>query len=328
VINDERDALRQLTTQLDLLSGIRPVFLLDDFDRIYRTMDEDKIAHLHELPNLSTTIFATSRRLEVIKTSTVDSPFYYFLSHVRLSGLLKDEAVALIEGMLASTNEMMPEEDVEFILDQAGGHPQLLISATKLLWEEHQRMTTASGNAPLSREHRDHLTVILRPEFDRCFNLYWNHLDELDKVVLLKILRGQKCDANDEKLAKGILMHRGLVVYDEVKKVHKPFSPLFAEFLSKQTPTSASKRKLELTGTEAGLLNYLQSHANQLCTFDQLLDAVWKPDEPQSREELLKRRTQVTVAISRLRSKLKQSQSGEQIASLRDRGYRYIPANS
>jgi len=106
----------------------------------------------------------------------------------------------------------------------------------------------------------------------------------------MKIVRGQKFEGDDEKLAIGTLVYRGLVIYEDGTKLYLPFSPLFGEFLSKKAQTSGPKRKLELTGTEAGLWEYLRLHANQTCTFDDLLEEVWNTSRSQSSDQEIQRR--------------------------------------
>jgi DNA-binding winged helix-turn-helix (wHTH) protein len=176
---------------------------------------------------------------------------------------------------------------------------------------------------PLSKEHRAHLTILLRPEFYRFFNLYPEYLDTNEQEVLKKLVLGQNWGEADERFV-GALVHRGLVIYDDKKNIYRPFSSLFADYLSELTANSSEQPRLELTGIEASLHQYLRRHPNQTCTVDQLLQEVWTYANNESSEKDQQRR-RMQVAISRLRTKLKDVNTGEDILSIRDVGYRYIP---
>jgi hypothetical protein len=322
-LTTEDETLSTLESYLKRLEHIRVVFLFDDFDHIFKDFDLPQITRLRPWVEWSCFVLAISRRLDEVNEKAAASPFFSSMPCVRLNGLGAEEASELVTDLLRSTNTAFHPDDVEFILGQAGGHTELLIRATQAFWMARQQMTTTNNEDPLSKDHREHLVTMLCPEFYRFFNLYWTCLDEAERDVLKKITLKQKREGLTEKAAEGTLQNSGLLLYDAAARENKPFSPLFKDFLADQV-AALGKSKPDLTGTEASLLEYLQRHANQPCTFEQLLQEVWKASDQESDEKDQRRRMQVTV--SRLRTKLNKANTGEDIVNIRDVGYRYIPA--
>jgi DNA-binding response OmpR family regulator len=117
------------------------------------------------------------------------------------------------------------------------------------------------------------------------------------------------------------------VVPNGKDKVHKPFSSLFTDYLTETFALSSEPAKLELTGIEASLHQHLRQNPNQVCTFDQLLQEVWSHASSGPGEKEQQRR-RMQVAVSRLRSKLKDAGTGEDIINIRDVGYRYVPGEA
>ena len=321
---DENAALKLLERHFDQLTGIWPVFLFDDFDDVFREMKEHELTRLRPWASWASFVLSTSRRLDLVNPTTATSPFYTLMTCVRLNGLNKDESERLIDHLSKAEGYAFPQADKAFILDQAGGHPQLLTLAASVVWAERQKLDALTKNEPLSKKHHVHLTNLFRPEFQRCFKLYWSYMDPDEQQVLKKVAHRQRIDDKD-KAAIGILILRGLIKYDSARKDYKPFAALFGEFLRDIAAHSGDQTKLVLTGIETSLYQYLQRHANTTCTFEQLLDEVWShvDKHPGAKEQ---RRRRMQIAVSRLRSKLKEAATGEDILSIRDIGYRYSPS--
>lgn len=320
---DPSTALRKLARYFQMLEGIRPVFLFDDFDYAFRDIELEEANQLRHWTSWASFILTNTVPLSNANPTSGVSPFYTLMYSIPLNGLTRNEAETLVGDMALSTGRPMHPDDVRFILEQAGGHPGLIIRTVKAFWSERRRICLLETDEPLSKEYRTHLTLLLRPEFYRFFNLYWTYLDVNEKEVLRKIIRRQKLSDGDRRFA-GTLVNRGLVVHDGRENVHKPFSSLFTDYLSETLAPSSEPAKLDLTGIEASLHQHLRHNPNQVCTFEQLLQEVWSHASSTPGEKEQQRR-RMQVAISRLRSKLKEAGTGEDIINIRDVGYRYVP---
>lgn len=319
-------ALLKLARYFQMLEGIRPVFLFDDFDYAFKGIKLEEANQLRHWTFWASFILTDTVSLGDANPTSGVSPFYTLMYSIPLNGLTESEAVMLVGDMARSTGRPMHPDDVNFVLEQAGQHPGLIIRTVKALWSERRRIHLLETDEPLSKEYRTHLTLLLRPEFYRFFKLYWTYLDAKEKEVLRKIINRQKLNDGDKQFA-GTLANRGLVVPDSKKNVYKPFSSLFTDYLTETLAPSSEPAKLELTGIEDSLYQHLCNNPNQVCTFEQLLQEVWSHASSNSGEKEQQRR-RMQVAVSRLRSKLKEAGTGEDIINIRDVGYRYVPGEA
>ncbi len=314
-VTDATKAIELLEGYFKKLPGIHPIFLFDDFDYMFPNLDQNTFTRVRPWVSWSHFIFATSRILIQLLPPKVVSPFFNLIDYVPLDGLTVDEARHVIYDVAGDVQEDLHPEDVEFILEQAGGHAQLLIKATETYCRERHRFEL-SEHVPLSKLQRNHLTILLRPEFNRFFELYLSNRDELELEVLRKVLQGKKITGSVEEPALGKLLREGLVVLEPQKMHYRPFSSLFSEYLSANL-----KPTIKLTGTEATLYEFLRSQPEKTISFAELLQGVWNIDERETSDPQYRHRMQVSV--SRLRTKIKESQTSEDIISIREVGYRY-----
>jgi hypothetical protein len=323
---DPSTAILKLARYFQMLEGIRPVFLFDDFDYAFRGIELEEANLLRHWTFWASFILTNTVPLRDANPTSGVSPFYTLMDSIPLKGLTRSEAETLVGDMARSTERPLHPDDVNFVLEQAGGHPALIIRTVKALWSERRRTHLLETDEPLSREYRTHLTLLLRPEFYRFFNLYLTYLDPKEQEVLGKIINRQKLDDRDRHFA-GTLVRRGLLVHDAKENVYNPFSSLFADYLAETLASSFEPAKLVLRGIEASLYQYLSRQPNQVCTFEQLLDEVWNhaAGSPGEKEQ---QRRRMQVAVSRLRSKLKEARTGEDIINVRDVGYRYVPGEA
>ena len=96
------------------------------------------------------------------------------------------------------------------------------------------------------------------------------------------------------------------------------FSPLFADFVSRQSMQSNGVNR-EFTKKEHLLFTFLKIHENELCERDRIIEAVW----PESKE-LGVSDWAIDRLVARLRSKLKEHRSPYSIVTVVTRGYKLV----
>jgi hypothetical protein len=304
--------------------SIRPILMLDDFDLAFEKMQRDQTTRLRPWRELVTFVLATERPLQHVNPDAVGSPFFQTMPLIRIGGLLPDEARHMLDEPSRQAKHPFPKDDIEFLLECAGGHAYLLILAGKELWDFRDRLgLLAHGDQPLSREQRIALRGILQEDFVRTFRRYMDYLEPIEEEALrLLVSQGPEALSPDHYKAMGPLESRGILKYN-TNREYEPFSPLFTDFLKGTRQTTLILGSVTFTGLENSLLQYLQQNADRLCTFEEISREVWNQifdSEDQQREQ--RRRMQVT--ISRLRKKLVDSGRGD-IVSVREQGYRFAP---
>lgn len=328
------DRLDQCIGQLSEI-GVRAVFLLDDFDLAFKKMDFDEIKRMRPLRDQSCYLMVTEREsLSEARPLAVGSPFFSALQTHYVS-LTEDEARNLIEGPAAGSP--FHEADIRLVLQHAGRHLYLLLLAAQELWNLRERQEYARKEEQVDQQegqllagkHFKIFVARLRQTFHSTFQLYWEMLEDGERSAL-QVIRKNDTVSDDKYLTLVGLVEKGLVKLSPGKTEGLTlFSPIFEQFIDeKLSDASLDDRsrhmrtppsEANLTATEVALYTYLQQHPNQVCSFAELWQHVWKEEVE---EQEMKRRLQ--VSISRLRTKLKE-QGREGIFSVRDRGYRLVP---
>jgi len=308
-------------------SAIRPVFLLDDFDLPFKKMSLDDASNFGEnlrpLRENVAFVITTERRLdEVNPEATAGSPFFTELMPIEFTGLEPDDAERLVREPAEKKGCPFPKEDRDVVLRQAGRIPALLLRGCEVLWELH-RTFGLEPDAPLPDKYRDVLLGQLRREFRPVFNMYWHRLNDKELTVLTSLARSPEQFTSGELEVLHPQTKRGLVAYNPDHNRYEFFSPLFAEFVRDMADTASAGALPTLTGLETSLYEYLRDHSNGICTFEDLHREIWNHLMGESDEEREQAKRRVQVAISRLRSKLREL-GGEEIISIRDEGYRLI----
>lgn len=320
-------SLREACEDMDRVA-IRPVFLLDDFHLPFKSMSFDDASDFGERLRPSRKdvafIITTEQRLnELNPGATAGSPFFTELMYMELTGLEPDDAERLVREPAEKEGYPFPREEREIVLRQAGRIPSLLFRGCETLWKL-RRTLDLDKDTPLPDKYKDVLLGQLRKEFRPVFGMYWHRLNDEERDALISLARGQ------EQLKSGKLTNvydvttkRGLLTYNPDRDRYEFFSPLFAEFVRDTAGTASAGPIPTLSGLETRLYEYLRDHSNDICTFEELHREIWNHPMGESEEEREQAKRRVQVAVSRLRSKLREL-TKEEILSIRDEGYRLI----
>lgn len=329
-VSDADQALNHMEQDVWRLheAGVRPVFLLDDFHQpeAFGSLSKQQSGTLGSWKDVCAFILGTERRLQDVNPDAKGSPLFKQLPQTPFGDLPEEEALEFVRSPLPK-NCRFPEADIHCLYELAGGFPYLLLLAGQALWDlRRQTGLLEAGDRPLSLQLRALLEGRLAQDFDRTFHLFYEALnsEQRDGLYLLatspSMQMGDGLDRRSNRLSW--LPQYGLVHLGPEGDMHL-FSPLFAEYiLDQRRPAEALQPTL--SGLQQELYNFLRQHPGQLLTYEDLWRSVgnWSSQGRRLAEE---DKARIHLAISKLRQQLP---AGEQIASVRSRGYRYEPATA
>jgi hypothetical protein len=307
----------------------RIVFLIDDFDLLVGEATKHDLDWLRALASrygesLAFVISSSEplvKLCDLIVAESGVSPFPN-LFHSYWLGLLDLEGAQAIcqQASDLSGLALMPES-VAFLLREAGRHPDLLKTACEYFLDVCGVETPALSGVEVPALSRVEGSVLPCYELARteirldehvnwlCRRLWLRRSPE-EQAALAALAAGKK-SLPDPIITTQLARRLGLVegspddfhlfaevfrywIQQETAVSPEPEASIFDHQVD-QRVVRVDGREIHLTSLENRLLVYLLSHANQVCTTDELLENVWGSG---------KQKTVVEKGINRLRGKL------------------------
>lgn len=311
-------ALSELCTQLEKDLCL----FFDEFDEIYRALDERALLNLRALRDRFTDglAFATAtiRSLPVLRGGSVEDEFAELFSRFTFGMPLLSEAEchAVIEGL---TLEGLSKDLRARAVELSGGHPGILVAAAQSL-----------ANLPAKAKKDPEAFIRFEPQpRAECLKL-WNQLTEEEREGVITLALDPKSGLPRQQTrhlsALGMLREGQL------------FSPIFAEFVARRGrgPDVEAQgvfldsdsgdvwvdgiRVPVLTDLEYRLLELLYQRRDKLTDKYQIVTAVWGEEYLGDVDD-----ARVEKLISRLRSKIEPEPSEPSyIITRRGRGYKLL----
>lgn len=327
--------LRQTAQRLDRHHGIRVVFLMDDFDipLLAPQLDRNDDRLLRTISYEAALVIATDEPIsEMMPDIADDSP---------LLGILKPEPIGLIsepaarrlitEPLLPANVTYLPQE-VDMLLQVAGRQPFLLTAACEVYFDMRTefddiaaQFSTPQGQAEVRVQLLNRLMV--QPHIKNVLSLMWSkHGRDHELLVRMANTPNGITGSPAARLAT-----RALAYLDRERGTYRLFSQLFAHFVRQQAsvtvpamPTASSPREekdvlvnqisASLSPIDRAVFEYLATKQNAVCTFDELIEAVWTDGDGTKRA--------LEAAVHRLRRSVP---PGYSIRNVRGKGYKYEP---
>ncbi|MGD1991847.1 MAG: winged helix-turn-helix domain-containing protein [Anaerolineae bacterium] len=308
----------------------RIVLLLDEFDEPFAALEGRTFLNLRALRDRYGKqliyVVAAECTLDEIRDDAEANEFReLFAGHVCRVGLLSDaKAREWVRSLFTEEGAVVDADETGFVLQQAGGHPGLLIATTRLMLraksvapETYAKMgTTLVAEALLGDE-------IVRTECQRL----WDQLVSGEQASLRSLAVGQPIN----EPAQLRLERLGLI--DEEGHL---FGAAFASFVRRQRkaqgdlPTGIwldvdagdvyidGRRAPTLTELEYRLLRVLYERKDKLCDKYLLVERVWGEEYIDEVDD-----ARIEKLVSRLRAKIeKDSTNPRYLITVRGRGYR------
>jgi GTP-binding protein EngB required for normal cell division len=314
------------------------VLLLDEFDDVFDTLDGRVFLNLRALkdkyPSNLIYVTATLRRLGSKRSDEQTAEFIELsAAHtITLRPLTRPEADQMAQGLARDDGiqEKLSQNDLDFLWQEAGGHPRLLRAALSHLIEHQYRESEPVYFDDLSQMHGELVhEVTIRNECTRL----WRQLGPHEREALLAIASDQRESLTPQALQS--LREWGLVTGDENPVV---FGSLMAEFVRRQAAipqetqgkvwmdADAGEVWVEgaltspLTELEFKLMALLYARINKLTDKYQIVETVWGVDYIDEVDD-----SRIEKLISRLRAKI-EPDSGDPryIVTVRGRGYKLM----
>jgi len=325
-----RDTLRRLDEM-----GVRVVFLLDDFDTavMVLTIEDDHL--LRTIADIAPFIIATEKPIPELRPDIVEaSPLLGILRPSALGLLSGQSAQSLIRQPARNSGVFISDDEIAFLMNIGGKHPFLLLSVCEFYFN----MRRDYPDLQKLLAHHDNWGNIRNQFISRLLNLShiktvlqrtWSTLSPEEQRVLLRIAdENDNPKASDAILIAGRLVNKALAELDFQHGVYRISGGLLHEYLNRYTTTPPAQPKTStatmltanakqliqtLSPIDRNVFYYLVKNPNRVCTFDELLNAVWTDTDKSKRA--------LEASIHRLRRHLT---DGQEIQNIRGRGYKYI----
>ena len=314
----------------------RVVFLFDEFDEPFAGLDERVLLNLRALKDKYglrlSYVVATDQPLTEQQRGEKVAEFceLFALNTLFLSTLGRDDAEQVVAQFAEEEEVEFSEDDVIFILAQAGGHPGLLEAACRVLAEVSRDYPDFYRNQSykLVRERLDS-DVSIRAE---CAKL-WNGLTAEEQEALTAFV--SRPGPLDSDLERSL---RQKAIIEEKEDGPSVFGQLFEGFARRQRLVKAGEPQgvrvdvdsghvwvdgelaPDLTDLEYRLLLLLYGHLDQICDKYQIVESVWGEDYIDEVDD-----ARIGKLVNRLRQKIEPAPSEPRyLMTVRGRGYRLV----
>ncbi len=309
---------------------IRTVFMLDDFDEPLKSISIQDDGYLRTITAIAVLILATEDAFSDIHQDINDaSPTLGILRPEVVELLTPEAASELIHNPLRDTSITFTEVSERFLIHVAGRQPFLLTAACELFYDMLKNYPDMQRDLEKTERYNALIPQFIyrlsgQPYVARVLQITWNRFSKAIQRTLNNIAAGDELDTEGEMgklIAK--LIDKGLVDADIKNDRYNIVSALFDSFVQqtyafgedKTLVPYAVESKLQfdgLTPIDGALMTYFLANRERICTFDELLEAVWKSEDKSKRA--------LEAAVHRLRRHISPE---EQIQNVRSVGYIY-----
>lgn len=308
---------------------LRVVICLDNFDKAFQSLEYEDDIFLRSLTYDQAFILATEKSLaELRQDPRRTSPLVNILFQRNIGLLSEQEARQLLTVPTEGTQAAFTPNEVDFLLRVAGRQPYLLTIGAEFLYNLHLQYPNLQEiipkGSPAWEQVKSQMGAL--PAVTEICTLFWNYLSAEERQALSFMARSGERNPEATRPALGSLRQKALVDVDLQTGRFTLFSELFKEFvLQKEQPVRRQGIQEiieDLSSLDRRLMEYLLAHPNQVCTFEDLLSAVW--DDPQASKRALE------AAVHRIRTRIQDIEGAgwEYIKNVRRKGYMYTPRPS
>lgn len=326
--------LRYLDRCLKVLcrrSGYGVVFLFDEFDGVFQSLDRRFFAGLRALRDEHKywLLYVIATRQEFSRLCDVrDSEAFHELFSNNVFGLgpySEEDARSMLARLSERAGADLPEAIVPQLLTITGRHPGLLRAAFWLL--------IVDSSIPPQHLFRELLGDA--GVWDECRHI-WDGLDEDEQAVLAETAQGIWPPTGGPAVVE--LLHIKGLIHAGISSTEF-FSPLFRAFVTEQevpfmegivVDTSSRTVRSQgrditqsLTKLEYELLDYLYRRRGEVCTRDEIIAAIYPEEHLDPKAAVSDNRVDTTVG--RLREKIEPNRRRPRyLLSVRGRGYQLM----
>lgn len=326
----KRLALRHLDRAISIVCnqlGRRLVFLIDEFDELYRTLPPRSFSALRafrdEHKYRLTYVVATRKKLNLLREITPGIEAFEELVSMHtfwLGPYTKGDAIFMLNRLAVRHNASFEPDTFKDILLLTGGHPGLLREVYSVIG----KINIGKLNAAM---------LVNSPHVqDECRRI-WFSLSRKEQRQIVELVRGNKPD-NTDQYTVSQLRQKGIIGGEWVQK-DELFSPIFKSYIGQTRPNPGDEihidekqaivwingRKIgHLTRLEYKLMVYLTDNRGEICLYDRLAQHLYPEDIDNDKGSSDNR---IGTLVKRLRSKIEPDpKNPKYILTVRGRGFR------
>jgi hypothetical protein len=314
----------------------RLILLFDEFDEVFRGIDDRAYLNLRALRDRYRErlcyVVVTEYLLRETRRSPQAAEFCELFDHNihHLAVLGQPDIIRVIETFDAEERAHFLPEDIQFVGEQAGGHPGLLLDVCHLLAQALQEDGTEQARRQNYRAVRARLDDDLNTRIE-CAKI-WNALAPEEQEALIKFVAARNL-APDFKRR---LQRRGVLIERDGRE--DVFGQIFAGFVHRQGLVKGQSQQgvridvesgvawvdgeavPTLTDLEYRLLLLFYGRLNKIVSKYEIVETVWGQDYIESVDD-----ARIEKLVSRLRTKLESpAGSHSYLQTVRGRGYRLV----
>ena len=335
----ERDTFLTLENIRQALSKIVkakiiPTIFLIRFDRIVDACDSQFFSNLEGLIDSSgrklAYVFTSFRKIDKVAGEKLSRNFLHVFQNIIYIRPANFGDTKVVFDAFKKRYKISPKKKLEKkLIDISGGHIQYLHLAIIILEAEMKRRKV-DGPEILGAISKDERINLQSEEI-------WESLTIGEQKVLLKVYKGEKISAQEQKETQ-YLWETGIVKISDIKRGPSSlsilrlkgrrgpsssfgelevFSPLLESFLDREIEKKQQANGADFTKKEKMLYEFLLQNLDRVCEREKIIEVVW----PES-EELGVSDWTIDRLVARLREKLKNQKSKYQIVTVKTRGFK------
>ncbi len=315
--------------------GRQVVFLFDEFDAAFQQLDARIFLNLRALKDrydqTLSYVTATVYPLPQLRAGRETDEFCELFSHHThyLAPLNEDDARLYLADRAHLTDPKLEDQDIEFIIRTAGGHPGLLdatYQATIAAKEEARHIRGTNEIHYEAVREKLHGDINVRTE---CAKL-WSDLSEDEQLSLLALVTGI---GETTPQAKASLREKHILTDED-----QTLSPLFTAFVERQGLARRDRPRGVRLDVEAGdvyvdgelvpalteleyrLMLLLYGNMDKICDKYSIVEAVWGESYIDQVDD-----ARIEKLIGRLRQKIEPDPlNPKYLITIRGRGYKLV----
>jgi ABC-type cobalamin/Fe3+-siderophores transport system ATPase subunit len=311
-LNRKKFGIRYLDSALHhicMQQGCRVVFLIDEFDQVYRKLPKKTFSGLRALRDeykyQLCYVPATRMCLDKIRKPIFEVEGFSELvtpHTIWLGPMSASDANHAIARIARRYQTALSEEQVQMLLKLTGGHPGLL------------RMALSSAHIP--EETLEETLISQRNIHEECYRIF-NCLTKQENQSLFQMARGHTSEIIPQRPVLTQLTQKGFIGGDWASS-DAIFSTLFQRFLLQENPVAGRriridrvKREVWIDGYKAegvrlkeyDLLDLLDEHNGEICTYNSIYRKLYLDEEVY--QTPLSNDPQIKGVLKRLRKALR-----------------------
>lgn len=312
--------------------GLRLCLIFDEFDQLYRTLPATALTNLRALRDMGKhdekyrvcyVLMLRDHPARLRAPAEVEG-FYELFSRsvIGLKPYGEEDARRVIAQIAARRGRFPTVEQEEEMLWLSGGHPGLLVALSDVLVNGHARPEDAD---PVE-------WALQQPQVSEECRKLWEGLAQDEQLALSRMAQGIGSPYSTRQL----LLLKGLIRSDS-EDASSFFSPLFAAYARTHSMSSAQGlwldeadmavwvegRRIELSGLKYDLLRYLHRRLGQVCTRNEIINAIYCNEAADPQADLSPNR--LDSLVRHLRQTIEPVPSRPRyLLSVRGQGYRLV----